>query len=153
MIHIYIYAVNRLWDTDRISRLRRPPLKRRAITHFGEKHVKLGAGWVVGNPYLGIISGLPVTRDQSEVDSDVTDYALVKCGFFSNYSRAAATPSCGPTSRHTERQPRHSLHDSHPRAPANSELARHESTGVQLPRPSCPRHHEEHRCKERPPDL
>ena len=33
MIHIYIYAANRLWDTDRISRLRRPPLKRRAITH------------------------------------------------------------------------------------------------------------------------
>ena len=48
-IYIYIYAANRLWDTDRISRLRRPPLKRRAITHFGEKHVRLGAGWVVGN--------------------------------------------------------------------------------------------------------
>src|SRR6266700_6388256 len=48
MIHIYIYAANRLWDTDRISRLRRPPLKRRAITHFGEKHVRLGPGWVVG---------------------------------------------------------------------------------------------------------
>jgi len=50
MIHIYIYAENRLWDTDRISRLRRPPLKRRAITHFGEKHLRLGAGWVVGKP-------------------------------------------------------------------------------------------------------
>src|SRR5580704_6604462 len=32
MIHIYLYAANRLWDTDRISRLRRLPLKRRAMT-------------------------------------------------------------------------------------------------------------------------
>src|ERR1700730_15437893 len=48
MIHIYIYAANRLWDTDRISRLRRPPLKQRAITHFGEKHVRLGPGWGFG---------------------------------------------------------------------------------------------------------
>src|SRR5579863_9930576 len=31
MIHICIYATNRLWDTDRISRLQRPPLKRRAV--------------------------------------------------------------------------------------------------------------------------
>src|SRR5712664_2239937 len=37
MIHIYLYAASRLWDTDRISRLRRLPLKRRAITHFGEE--------------------------------------------------------------------------------------------------------------------
>src|SRR5260370_29485015 len=64
MIHIYIYAVNRLWDTDRISRLRRPPLKRRAITHFGEKHVKLGAGWVVGKP--------EVTHPQSVHDQTVS---------------------------------------------------------------------------------
>ena len=33
---MYIYALNRLWDTDRSSRLRRLNLKRRAITHFGD---------------------------------------------------------------------------------------------------------------------
>jgi len=43
MIHIYLYAASRLWDTDRISRLRRLPLKRRAITHFG-KNLPLPAG-------------------------------------------------------------------------------------------------------------
>src|SRR5216683_544361 len=48
MFHIYIYAANRVWDTDRISRLRRPLLKRRAITHLGRKHARLGSGWVVG---------------------------------------------------------------------------------------------------------
>src|SRR5690348_11062433 len=33
MIHIYLYAANRLWDTARISRLRLLPLKRCAMTH------------------------------------------------------------------------------------------------------------------------
>ena len=62
MIHIYIYAANRLSDTDRISRLRRPPLKRRAITHFGEKHVRLGAGWVVGKSLLSTNGVVPACQ-------------------------------------------------------------------------------------------
>lgn len=35
MIHIYLYAAHRLWDTGRISRLRRLPVKLRAMTHAG----------------------------------------------------------------------------------------------------------------------
>ena len=36
MIHIYLYAANRLWDTHGIPRLRRLPLTRRAMTLCGK---------------------------------------------------------------------------------------------------------------------
>jgi hypothetical protein len=36
MIHIYLYAANRLWDTDRISRLQRLPLEAARDTYCGK---------------------------------------------------------------------------------------------------------------------
>ena len=50
VVHVYLYAAHPLWDTDTTSRLRRRPLKRRAITHFGESTFD----WVpVGSRQLG----------------------------------------------------------------------------------------------------
>src|SRR5260370_20539488 len=51
MIHIYIYAANRLWDTERTPLGYDVCLEAACHNAFREKHVRdrLGSGWVVGN--------------------------------------------------------------------------------------------------------